>query len=801
MTHTHPQQKPELLAPAGSLEAFFAAMEFGADAVYVGLKEFSARAKAKNVNRDELERMIGYAHARQRKVFLTLNTLVKEKELSHLIDVLAAVEAMGIDAVILQDMGAWRLVKRHFPGLEMHASTQLTIHNVAGVRMAERLGFSRAVLARELSLEEISVIKRETNLDLEHFIHGAHCFSFSGQCSFSSWLGGMSGNRGRCAQPCRRRYHHKGKDGYYFSPNDLSAIDLLPELSAAGIMSFKIEGRMKSAEYVANVIQAYRTVLDASQRDRAAAIDTAKELLKESFGRQPTRGFLPGNSPTDMVNPGVHGATGRLIGSVDRCEGGLLSFVPRDSVHLGDRLRIQPATDKPGTAFTIRDLRLADKPVNRANAGQRVAVGSPPEKSFRAGDRVYKVSSGKAFNLSQSACRKRLESVTPGEAVVDLAVAMPTSERIELSAACQGLSLARHYTVESFPAKERPLSHEVLAKVFGKTGQLPLTLGRLECGPLPAVVLPLSRLNAVRREFYQELADLVAGLQHEARTDHRRQAMADLAPAGMSPVATPCLAVALGNLHDLSLLKQQGVDELILPLSPGVGAKLEANSRFIIKSPEQILWDLPLAIFDTEWPAFQDEVNRLIELGFRRFRLQNIGQVLLFDGVDGSLNGANGLSLESGYRLFTTNSQAAFAWCELGLSAATLYVEDDRDNMAALLNRETQLPLAVTVYASLPMMVSRIPLRSVKPEYPLISDRDEAYRVDNRTGLTVVRPEQDFSLLGHLGELQKMGCGRFVVDLAHLGPASGEGRRVLAAYGQDATLSGTSTFNYLQEMI
>ncbi len=794
MTSIHTPQKPELLAPAGSLEAFFAAMEFGADAVYVGLKEFSARAKAKNVNRDELERMVGYAHARQRKVFLTLNTLVKEKELSHLIDVLAAVEAIGVDAIILQDMGVWRLARKHFPGLELHASTQLTIHNAAGVRMAERLGFSRAVLARELSLAEIMAIKRATNLDLEHFVHGAHCFSFSGQCSFSSWLGGLSGNRGRCAQPCRRRYHHNGKDGYYFSPNDLSAIDLLPELAAAGVMSFKIEGRMKSAEYVANVIQAYRTVLDASERDRVSAIDTAKELLKESFGRQPTRGFLPGNSPTDMVNPGVHGATGRLIGSVDRCEGGLLSFVPRDSVFLGDRLRVQPATDKPGTAFTIRDLRLADKPVNRVNAGQRATVGSPPEKSFRAGDRIYKVSSGKAFNLSQSACHKRLESVSPGEAVVDLVVAMPTPERIELSAACHGLSLARHYTVETFPATDRPLSHEVLAKVFGKTGQLPLTLGRLECGPLPAVVLPLSRLNAVRREFYQELADLVAELQHEARTDHRRQAMADLVPAGTAPTATPCLAVVLGNLHDLSLLKQEGVDELILPLAPGAAAKLETSSRLAIKSPERILWDLPLAIFDADWSTMQAEVNRLTEIGFRRFRLQNIGQMMLFDGVEG-------LSLESGYRLFTTNSQAACAWRELGLSSATLYVEDDQDNMGALLNRKTELPLAVTVYASLPMMVSRIPLRSVKSEHPLVSDRDEAYRVDNRTGLTVLRPEQDFSLVGHLGELQKMGCGRFVVDLAHLGSTSAEGRRVLAAYGQDSTLPGTSTFNYLQEMI
>ncbi len=793
MTHVHSPQKPELLAPAGSLEAFFAAMEFGADAVYVGLKEFSARAKAKNVNRDELERMVGYAHARQRKVFLTLNTLVKEKELSHLIDVLAAVEAIGVDAIIIQDMGVWRLARQHFPGIELHASTQLTIHNAAGVHMAERLGFSRAVLARELSLKEITRIKAETTLDLEHFIHGAHCFSLSGQCSFSSWLGGLSGNRGRCAQPCRRRYHHKGKDGYYFSPNDLSAIDLLPELSAAGVMSFKIEGRMKSAEYVAKVVEAYRTVLDAPEQERATAIVTAKELLRESFGRQPTRGFLPDGNPTDIVNPGVHGATGRLIGSVAQCQGGLLTFVSRDPIHLGDRLRIQPATDKPGTAFTIRDLRLAGKEVTRAKNGERVSVGCPPDKSFRAGDRVFKVSAGQAFNMSQSACRKRLESVTPGKAVIDLSVKMPTAERIELTASCHGLSLERNFTVESFPAKDRPLSQEVLAKVFGKTGQLPLAPGPLECGPLPAVVLPLSRLNAVRREFYQELAELLEKRQHEARTDHRRQAMADLVPAGKSPNASPCFAVASSNLHDVSLLKQDGVDELILPLAPGVCNKVGVGGR-ASKVLDQILWDLPLAVFDADWSAFQAEIKLLVGSGFRRFRLQNISQLMLFDGMEG-------LSLESGYRLFTTNSQAASSWRDLGLTAATLYVEDDRDNMEALLNRETGLPLTVTAYANLPMMTSRIPLRGVKPDRPLVSDRDEAYRVDTRAGLTVVRPEQDFSLLGHLGELEKMGCRRFVVDLSHFGTNSTEARRVLMACGQDEPLSGTSKFNYLQEMI
>ncbi len=239
--------------------------------------------------------------------------------------------------------------------------------------------------------------------------------------------------------------------------------------------------------------------------------------------------------------------------------------------------------------------------------------------------------------------------------------------------------------------------------------------------------------------------------------------------------------------------RQKGVDELILPLTPGACNKLAAGGR-AAKAAEQILWDLPLAIFDADWPAFQAEIKLLLDAGFKRFRLQNIGQLMLFDGTQGLL-------LESGYRLFTTNSQAALSWRELGLSGATLYVEDDRENFSALLNRETGLPLAVTVYANLPMMTSRIPLKGIKSEQPMVSDRDEAYRVENRNGLTVVRPEQDFSLIGHLAELHKMGCRRFVVDLCHLGASSAEVRRVLAGCDQDVPLPGTSTFNYLQEMV
>ncbi|MCM2266129.1 MAG: U32 family peptidase, partial [Desulfuromonadales bacterium] len=536
------QTKPELLAPAGSLEAFFAALDSGADAVYLGLKEFSARAKAKNFTLAEVEKLLAYARSKQRRIYVTLNTLVKERELPQLVETLGALEAMAVDAVILQDLAVWRLAHRHFPALELHASTQLTIHNAAGVQMLERMGFTRVVLARELSLEEIAAIRRETSIGLEHFVHGAHCFSLSGQCSFSSWLGGMSGNRGRCAQPCRRRYRHGGGDGYHFSPNDLSAIELLPELTAAGISSLKIEGRMKSAEYVASVVRAYRQVLDAAPSARKSAVAAAKEQLKGSFGRLPTRGFLAGPTPADMVQPHLHGATGRMLGRIEVCAPGGMTFVSREALRRGDRVRVQPASDRPGTGFTIRELFLNRRPVTQAEAGARVTVGIPPDAVFRKGDMVFQVASGEAATTSEAACRKRLANVRAVPGSISLTVAFPEQATIELTATGPGVALTRRYPISSYAASDRPLSAESLEKVFRRTGETPFNLVALHAGTLPAVVVPPSELNAVRREFYGELAGELGAGKTRARAERLRQAQAELlAAAPLHPATKPCV--------------------------------------------------------------------------------------------------------------------------------------------------------------------------------------------------------------------------------------------------------------------
>ncbi len=612
-----PPPRPELLAPAGSLEAFFAAMEAGADAVYNGLKDFSARAKAKNVTLAELERMLGYARERDRRIYVTLNTLVKERELPALIETLATLEALQVDAVILQDLGVWRLAQRHFPELELHASTQMTVHNAAGVRMLETMGFTRGVLARELSLAEIAAIRRQTTLELEHFIHGALCFSFSGQCYFSSFLGGKSGNRGRCAQPCRRRYRYGSQEGYYFSPNDLSVIDLLPELAAAGVVSFKIEGRMKSAEYVASVVSAYRKVLDAPEAARPEAVRAGKELLKLSFGRLPTKGFLPGVVPADIAIQSIKGATGRFLGEVTQVRDAVITFKTRDRLHVGDRVRVQPKTDRAGTAFTVKELTLGKAPAKVALAGSLVTLPSPFTGTFKVGDSVFKVSSEQAFTLSEAACRKRLDQAPPPPQEVALTVAMPDERTLEINADCGAVHLSQSYPVESYPATDRPLDAATLEGVFARSADAPFRLTGLTAGPLPAVVVPPSRLKEIRRDLYGRLTTLVRAARDAERRAHLAAARAGLLPAGPpQPAPRRELTVVIPGPRDAQLLSDPAVDRLLIPFTAGNLQELERTGRRLSGQRERVIWDLPFIIFEPEWNGYRDAVRNLVERGF-----------------------------------------------------------------------------------------------------------------------------------------------------------------------------------------
>lgn len=255
----------ELLAPAGGMEALYAAVDAGADAVYLGGSAFSARQSAKNFTDAELQQAVDYCHLRNVKVFAAVNTLVNDRELQEMEQYIGFLSQIGIDAVIVQDLGVAGLIKRIAPDMPLHGSTQMTVYDTDGALLLQSMGFKRVVLARELSREQIEKICRETDIEIEVFVHGAICVSYSGQCLMSSFIGGRSGNRGKCAQPCRLQYTMGNKSGYLLSPKDMCLIHHLKDLEAIGVRSLKIEGRMKSGDYVGTVTSIYRKYLDSGE--------------------------------------------------------------------------------------------------------------------------------------------------------------------------------------------------------------------------------------------------------------------------------------------------------------------------------------------------------------------------------------------------------------------------------------------------------------------------------------------------------------------------------------------------------
>lgn len=318
----------ELLAPAGNVEALDAAIGEGADAVYLGLKTFNARLRSSNFSFREFEAAVNSLHKKGKKIYVTVNTVCEERETERLYRFLAYLNRVGPDGLIVQDYGVVRMCQEFFPNLELHASTQMNVESAAAVNLLGKEGFKRVVVARELGLEEIKEIKQKSALELEVFVHGALCVSESGLCLFSSFLGGKSANRGMCAQACRRLYNTESGganfSGYYFSPCDLQLIDKIPDLVQAGVESFKIEGRMKSAEYVGSVVAAYRYVLDHWEENKKEAVAAAKRILATDFARSKTSYWYNFKSVQDgvesagaqILNPNQAGGTGIYLGKI-----------------------------------------------------------------------------------------------------------------------------------------------------------------------------------------------------------------------------------------------------------------------------------------------------------------------------------------------------------------------------------------------------------------------------------------------------------------------------------------------------
>ncbi|HWR57102.1 MAG TPA: DUF3656 domain-containing protein [Negativicutes bacterium] len=514
-------RKPELLAPAGSREALIAAVENGADAVYLGGKSFSARQHAANFSLEEMAEGIHFAHLRGVKVYITVNTLLDNSELKELPEYLCFLYEAGADAIIVQDLGVLKMARATVPGLAVHASTQMTVHNAEGVRFLEQQGVKRVVLAREMTGEEIRQITAAAKAEIEYFVHGALCICYSGQCLMSSMIGGRSGNRGRCAQPCRLPYTLVDRcgrpvtaddgsvGGYILSPKDFNTIEILPQLIEAGVTSLKIEGRMKRPEYVATVVRNYREALDMYLADKSRYRVTSGQLkeLAQIFNRDFTTGYLPGGKPgLDLMSHRRPNNRGLRLGRVIRYsyETRAVTIKLDEDLNIGDGLEIWVSVG--GRVGTIVTKMETDEGRQVTNASKGMEVTIPVPEAVKAGDRVFKTTDACLLAKAQAT----FTSPTPVRRIpLKMDVAVQSGKPMILQLTDQDGHTAKAETAfRAEKALKRPLTEESVAEQMRRLGNTVFSIRELNVSIDGEVMVPQSEMNAVRRAAVQQLEEI-----------------------------------------------------------------------------------------------------------------------------------------------------------------------------------------------------------------------------------------------------------------------------------------------------
>ena len=736
----------ELLAPAGTVEAFEAAVANGADAIYIGAPALNARALARNFVMAEIAAMIDYGHRHGVKVYAAMNSLMKEDDISTAAHTLAAFEHLGVDALIVQDLGLYRLAHDHFPKLRLHASTLLTAHNSAAVRQFAGMGFRRVVLAREMTLAEIGAVHQQNPVELEVFVHGAMCFSYSGLCLFSSYQGGKSGLRGRCVQPCRRRYTWSGKGksgpqgGYLFSMNDLAGIELIPQFRAAGVTSLKLEGRMRSASYVGVVTSAYRMAIDAAPDD-AETLAAASERLREAMGRRSTCGYFRQSQPPGIISPQHSGNIGLYLGRVDGCRGKMAQLVLKEPLHCGDRLRLHQEGSGERLAFTLKFMRKDGVEVESAVVGAGISIELPEEA--RVGDSLYKVDT----------CERKLE----GEG-------------------------RDHVRPEVFGKK---------ATDSGIRRRAQLVLDALRAEGI---------LSLTIREN-QHVAEVVpAGKSSRGGKGGK----------GAPTVRGLRWWLKLEDLALLRRTLPEYPDRIVVTLTPQTLSQFHRSRRFLEPFLAKLVWALPPIITEDALSFYRRSISELRRNGFYEWQIGHVGQLSLLQGNPSPRNvkgkkkrparRPQRLVLCGDYTLNILNSLALRCVGDLGLSKAQCSIESDRDNLRALLSSSWKGEAGFPVYGLPPLFIARLKASHFQYERPFLSPKGEGFMLKEAWGQTVAVAESVFSLLGFQGELSGMGVRYGVVDVSLARLRKGD----LEQLAQQAAGKGgkplrvrTSTFNYL----
>ena len=610
---------PELLAPAGSPDAAFAAFRYGADAVYLGLPRFSARAEADNFTWEHLSEVVDFAHAQKprRNVYVAFNTLILARELRDAFASLQRLAELGVDAVIMQDLGLARLARLHLPELRLHASTQLAAHSVDGVKALAKLGFRRVVLARELGIGEIGQIVAGGGLEIEAFIHGALCYSYSGLCLFSSHATGRSGNRGRCTYSCRENFKAGGDNAMPFSMKDLALGDRLQALRRAGAAALKIEGRMKSPLYVSAVTDYYRKMTDGTMDERAQR--AAEEDIRTIFSRPWTHLYADGTEDDrGVIDPDNVGHRGARIGQVIRLarQNGVDSLVFRSSrgLEVHDGLQIDLPNQARPYGFPVDELKRAG--VKQGSimtpAGAEVEVVLPKDHPFiPVGAPVYCSSSQKvkrsfAFDRPRPGVHRVRHPLsihaTLGAAALELEAETdipglgPVGAQVRLDG-------------EFMPARSAEGTVPAARRAFERLGDTDWVLKRITVDDPDTLYVPASMWNEARRR----LAEALDAAREELRRTRADAVLGAPAVEAAPSTATEQWSVRLNAMPSGDGAAWAGADEIVVPVS-AVAADV----------PPRIRAAIPLIIRNETSAELGAQVKHGLDLGIRRWEVASI---------------------------------------------------------------------------------------------------------------------------------------------------------------------------------
>ncbi len=819
MQASFPQLKcPKLLAPAGSKEAFKAALLAGADEIFLGLKQFNARKRADNFSLEDLSDLIPLAKEYDCKILVTLNVVIQQKEFASLVPILAQLETLGVGGVIVQDLGVARVIRQHFPGLRMHASTQMAIHNIHGVDIAKELGFKRVVLAREMTLQEIKKIRSvytSDEVELETFCHGSLCYSYSGLCFFSGTEGGRSGNRGECAYTCRKPYKILSEPGhgFLFSMKDLDTLEMVEQFVDAGIDSLKIEGRKKDAQYVATTVKRYRQALDTyaprANPKKTMGASTLKllEVFEEekefSYSRSPTTLFFKNRYQENVIDLNNPTHQGVEIGQVLDVEGRKITFFANSEIEAHDGIKIvgqaplfhskpqhgekvktdlqalKSRYENQEVSFSLKEIyqgsqRLFSHP-GRARLSLYLPIGLHlPSK----GDRIYKVRSNRlkravdqllAQPLKKSLAKKQLQlEIVYVEEKKTLVWTLFQNHK-------EFLKMEKVSDFLQSPSESG--FQDSLSQTFSLLGTIEtaLEITKIE---VPSYVF-LSK--AILKEWKRDLVEAIQSIQPTLQLKETQPL--DLGEKNLGKKREKQKPRWIVKIDRESLFPFLDLESALRPdecIFEPKKAFLSQNGPDILqklytKSKEQnvlLRIALPLILRSWDEPYIRSMIQYALDCGIRHFECPNIGALSFLKKLAKEIP----LDITADFAVYALNREAVCQLQSMGFSKGSISIEDDQENIFTLLGSDLGDFLKVIVYKDVPLFIaescSLTALHNGCPTSKVCGYRtleiegedQERYDVYHELCKSVVLSKTPFSLLSHLNQLKEGGASSFQLD-------------------------------------